>query len=87
MFSFVSIFTASAMRNGRPPRENPNTRMRFGPMRFCTAADHLRSPTVSSAPVVIAKPSIRIRMLTMAAPYEGGHPCPAKTDARPATAQ
>ena len=39
-----------------PPTGLPNRRMRFGPIRFWIMADHLRSPTVSAAAVVITDP-------------------------------
>jgi hypothetical protein len=68
MFSFVSILSASAMRNGMPPIELPKTLMRFGPIRFWIMADHLRSPTVRAAAVVMTTPAMSRSTFAIAAP-------------------
>ena len=36
-----------------PPSGVPTTLMRLAPMRFCMSADHLRSATVRSEPVIM----------------------------------
>jgi hypothetical protein len=85
MFSFVSIFSASAMRNGMPPSVRPKTRIRFGPTRFWIIADHLRSPTVSAEAVIIWTTSMMKTTHARAAPYSGGQPSRANPAAAPPT--
>ena len=72
--SLVSILSASAARYGMPPSADPNTLIRFAPIRFWIIADHLRSATVRSEPEIIITTSISVRTFAIAAPNEGGRP-------------
>ena len=68
MFSLVTILRASARRKKIPPSEMPKSLIRFGPIRFWIMADHLRSPTVRAAAVVMTTPAMSRSTLATAAP-------------------